>query len=94
MTIVVGIENGTAEEATSKLLVLFILEFGQQLLIGPIFRVKALDRLQHKGIHYLFVVVPVEALVFEQAIKLFVVEDEGFVELAPQFAVGFVGVVC
>ena len=58
--------------------------------LGSVLLLEALDGLQHEGIDDLLVVVPVEALVFKDGVKLAVVHEEGLVEFTPQFAVGLV----
>ena len=80
-----------AEERDGKLLVFLVLEGRHDGLQGPHLLVEPADSLQHKGVNDGFVIVPVEAVVFEDVVQLFVVADECTVDFAPEFAVFLVG---
>ena len=90
-TLVLGIvKDGSAEQLAGVILLFVAVPLGQQLFLGTILFLEALDGLQYEGINDLLVVVPVKTLVFEDGVKLVIVHEEGLVELAPQFAVGLI----
>ena len=90
MLVLLGVEQRGAEEVDGKLAVALVLELGQQLLVGLVGGVEALDGLQHKRVDDELVVVPVEALLLQHGVELLVVLYELAVELAPHLPVGLV----
>ena len=89
----IGIENGSAEQLACKLAVFLVLVFGQEFLVALVGRVEALDGLQYEGIYYLFVVIPIETLLFQNGIELGIVLNEHLIELAPHFTVSLIRIV-
>ena len=89
----VGVENGGAEEFSGKFAVFLVLVFGQQFLSRRILGFESADGFQHERIDHLFVVVPVEAALFEQRVEVVVFLNDLLVDFSPHFAVGFVGIV-
>ena len=76
MLILVGIHNGGTEQLAGIVLVFLAVVFRQQVLVRLVLLFKALDGFQHEGVHHLLVVVPVEALLFQQCVQIVVVLDE------------------
>ena len=72
----IGIEDGSAEQLACKLAVFLVLVFGQEFLVALVGRVEALDGLQYECIYYLFVVIPIETLLFQNGIELGIVLNE------------------
>ena len=90
MLILVGIEDGRAEELAGKILLLLTVPLGQQFLLGTLLFVETLDGLDDEGVDNLLVVVPIEALVLEDRLQVFVHLDKGLVKLAPQLTIELV----
>ena len=89
----VGIEDGSAEQLTCKLLFLLARPFGQEFFLATVLLLETLDGLHDEGIDNILVVVPVEALFLEHAVDVVIVHDEGLIEMTPEVAVGLVTVV-
>ena len=83
MTVIVTIQYSATEQATGTLLVFLILKFRQQSLVSTIFCLKTFNRLQHESVYYFFVIIPIKALIFQQNIQLFVIENKCLIELSP-----------
>ena len=85
-----GACDGDGEQTCGKGLVFVGGIGGQQRLVGTIGRVEALDGFHHKGIDNLFVVVPIETLLFKQRIEVFVVDDVRLVEFTNDLTIGVI----
>ena len=89
--VVLIIHDGATEQTNGELLVLDVLVFGHEFLVGSIDGVESLDGLEHEGVNHFAVIVPIETLLLEDVVNTFILHDDVLVEFAPQFAIIGIG---